>query len=487
MTSKFAPFFNLFFLILVLCISPAHAVEINDEGAAQLKKMLSTHMENYKKAVQTSGGNLKTDGDIKVEQGDGYYAATLPSVTYESVTGDNVKIGFVAINATPTKNPENWKFSMALPTPILITDKEDETIQRFDIGEQQMSGLWSEKLENFSTINAQYNDIKFADIKTGGFFNIQKIAVNSNLKEEKQDLWSGPTKVLLSNFSVGTPDKPEELTIEEIDTIIDVEGYNHNKLKQAQEKIQELAESKSETGFGSYIFDILKSMGDASTQLNIKNVVVNSDKAKETLKSIGLIQFVYNSTTPKDNNINQSFSIGYSDLKLKDTAEDAALIPQEFKTTLSLENFPLLEVIEFAEEAIGDNKDSTEKKLAATKAMNFLPQKLKDAGTILELKDTMLNNDSYAVTIDGELKADPASKMGGIGSLSIETTGLDALVKELQNKPEADGLVSQLAIFRVISEQKGDKNIARIKLNKEGNITINDKDVSGIMGGGAAR
>ena len=469
----------------MLCISPAHAVEINDEGAEKLKKMLSSHMENYKKSIKTSGGNLKSEGEITIEQGDGYYAATLPATTYETIIGNNVKIGLVAINAIPTDSPDNWKFSMAIPTPILITNKEDKTIQRFDIGKQKMGGLWSEKLENFSTIDAQYDDIKFTDIETNSFFNIKKLAVNSKLKESKQNLWDGPTNVILSNLSAGSTEKPKELTIEEIGTVINVSGYNHNKFKQAQEQLQNLAENKAKSGFGSYIFDILKSMGDVSTQFNIKNVTVNSDKAKDSLKAIDLIQFSYNSTTPKENNINQSFSFGYSGLKFKDGTEDTALAPQEFKTTLSLENFPFLEVVEFAEKAIGNKKDKAEKQLAATKAMNFLPQKLKDAGTALQLKNTKLSNASYTVNIDGELKADPASKIGGIGFLNIETKGLDALIKELQNNPKADALTSQLTIFRVISEQESDKNTARIKLNETGNITINDKDISGLMGAAA--
>ena len=86
--------------------------------------------------------------------------------------------------------------------------------------------------------------------------------------------------------------------------------------------------------------------------------------------------------------------------------------------------------------------------------------------------------------IRDRLKAHPESAMGGVGELNITTTGLDKIMNLLQSSNQGQALAQQLTIFRVISEQKGDKNIARIKLTPEGSVSINGKDMSGLMGGG---
>lgn len=485
MTFKFVQIFTISCLTLLISVFPTYAVEINDAGAKDLKTMLSTHIENYKKSIQNSGGDLKPEGEITIEQGNGYYAATLPATTYQTAAGENIKIGLIAMNAIPTDNPNDWKISMAIPTPILIVDENDTTIRRIDIGEQNMGGLWSKKLEGFSKLKAHYNDIKFTNIEKGGFFNIDKVSLNSDLEEKKEGLWSGPTNFILSNFSAVKPNAEQAFALKEISAVIDIDDYAHHEIKKAKEKIQKMSKTEEKKDIGGHLFNILGSMGDFSAQFNLKNLEINSQTESNNLKAIDLIQFGYSSATPKDNNINQSFNIGYSGLQFKDQAEDLALIPRQFKTSLSLENFPLLEVVQFAEEAIGSNKDSSAKQVAATKAINFLPQKLKEAGTVLLLKNTSFGNPLYDVDINGELKAEASSKIGGTGFLNIETKGIDAVMKELQGTEKGAKYAQQLTMFRMISDEKGDKNVARIRLNEAGNVTVNDKDVSALMGGDA--
>lgn len=479
MPFKFAQIFAVSCLILLFNVPSAYAVEINDAGAKNLKKTLSAHLESYKKSFQNTGGTLKTDGDITIEQGDGYYAATLPAATFETATGENIKFGLIAVNAIPTDNSDNWKISMAIPTPILITDKDDTILQRIDIGAQNMGGLWSTKLENFAKLKAQYDDIKFTDIKSGSFFNIRKVFLNSDLEEKKDGLWSGPTNFTLSEFSVGKPDTKQNLTLKEMSATVNIGNYAHDKFKKTQEKLK--TTSKRDTG--NYLLDILTATGDASAQFTLKGLNINSQKERDNVQSIDLIQFGFSSKIPNNNTVDQSLGFGYSGLKLKDSAKNTALIPAQLKTSLSLEKLPFLEVSKFAEEAIGNNKDSSAKQVAATKALNFLPQKLKEAGTILSLKNTSFGNSLYNINIDGDLKAESSAKMGGIGSFNIETTGLDTIMKELQTMPNGQKIAQQLTLFRMVSDEKDNKNIAHIKLDKAGNITINDKDISALMDG----
>ena len=53
-------------------------------------------------------------------------------------------------------------------------------------------------------------------------------------------------------------------------------------------------------------------------------------------------------------------------------------------------------------------------------------------------------------------------------------------MKSLQENPKGKSLAQQLAIFRIISNEEENKNTAVIKVDKEGKLSINGKDMSAI-------
>ena len=473
-------------IFILISATSAHAVKIDDKGAAQLKDMLNKHIENYRTSIEQSGGKLITDGDITIEQGTGYYAATLPATTYQTVLGSNIKMGLIAINAIPTDNADQWKMSMAIPTPILIKDEKDVVIQRIDIGEQNMGGLWSSKLENFAKLKATYNNIKLTIVDADDSFAIDKLQIVSDLDETKDGFWSGPTNFSMDNVKVGPTSATEGLNLGSFTGVINVENFSPSMQKEAMAKIQSLDEKTAKTDAPNIILNLIKSSGNINAQFNLKDLKINDVNNKNnSLSAIDLIQFGFTSETPEGDKINQGFNLAYNGVKFKEGAKDTALIPTEFKTNIKLENFPFLDVMNFATDAVGNNKDPNAKQVAAAKAMSFLPQKLKEAGAILTLKDTNWGNDTYNVSIDGLLKAEPQSQVGGSGYLNIITTGLEDVTTELNKTESGARMAPQLGMFSLISEKEGDKNVARIKLDEKGNISVNGKDMSGLMGGGA--
>lgn len=480
MLMNLSRFLCLFCLIFALSTSASYAVEISDKGAQSLKAMLSKQLDNYKKTIEGTGGTLKTQGDISIEQGDSYYAATLPALTYVTAFGENVKIGLVAINAIPTDNPQDWKISMAIPTPILVTNASDAEIKRIDIGEQNMGGLWSGALNNFSKLSSQYSNIKFTDLKNNSGFDIGKIIIKSDLTEKKTDSWAGPTQITLSNFVSNNPNLKNAFSADEIAAFIQLDGFSFKKQQAAKENLKALEKGKEKSDIAKSIFEVMKATGKFSTQINFKNLKVNDLVTnKNNIKSVDSVQFGYNSETPENGKLNQGFNLAYNGLQLKNTEKNIALIPTQFKTSLAVENFPFLDAFELAQDSI--TKDTNARQVAATKALNFLPQKFKESGSILKISDTSFSNAQYNVNLLGEIKALPDSKLG-VGFLNIETTGLDNIMTTLENTPNGKDLASQLTLFRLISEQSGDKNIARLKLDAQGNMTVNDKDVSALMG-----
>ena len=172
---------------VLLFSTPAQAYEINDAGAKQLETLVSTLIDRQKATIGLSGGALETDGNITVEQADSYYAITLPPMVFRNAQGMQSKIGLIAINAIPTNNPDNWKMSIAIPTPILYSDKENNPVMRIDIGHQRMGGLWNGKLKNFSKLAARYSDLTFSNYKSKETLSVGQISVAYGIKKSTSD------------------------------------------------------------------------------------------------------------------------------------------------------------------------------------------------------------------------------------------------------------------------------------------------------------
>lgn len=467
MTRPILQILFIFTIVTFSISSPSWAVDINDEGAKRLKTILADKIKKEQELVTQSGGKLITEGDITIEQGAKYYAATLPSITYTTPAGENIKIGLIAINATPVKKSKDWKMSVAIPTPILITDENDKTIKKLEIGQQNMGGLWSYALQNFSKLSASYNHLIFTDLNKNEGFKIAKIIVKTDL-EEKKKTWSGPTNLSITNFIAFAGKKKTPFAIQQIDMASEIQGYNPEILK-----------DKSEMDSPESLLGIMKASDSMSVELSLNNIQINDNK--NNIKALDILQIGYKSDKPKDGKVNQNLNFGYHGLEFNKTTDDEAVIPTTMTSAIGLNNFPIDDLIDFAEETIAETNNSNAKKVAATKAINVLPQKLSEAGTSLKIKNTKIANKLYDIMIDGEIKVAADTPLGALADLSIKTTGLGKLIDMLQNTEKGKSLAQQLSIFRLITEEKGDKNTADIKLDKSGKLTVNGKDMSSFL------
>jgi len=180
-----------------------------------------------------------------------------------------------------------------------------------------------------------------------------------------------------------------------------------------------------------------------------------------------------------EDKLNQLYSIKYDGLDFVQKANDAfAILPTDLKTNILLKDLPIAEVFTALGTMTNDNKNAQQ--VATTKALTFIPEKLKQAGSVIQISDTVMKNEAYQLNLNGNLSANTASTLGAIGNLDIEMSGLEALIKKLDGTSIGKAAIPQLAAFQLISNKEGDKNIAKIKLNKEGQIFVNDKDMSVI-------
>src|SRR5690606_24068324 len=106
--------------------------------------------------ARAQGGELVRDGAVIVEKAKEYYAVTLPPLSLRGKNNTRVDIGMIAVNASPGKEEGEWRMSVALPMPLIVRDmNQDGRTLTVDIARQNMAGIWHEKIEGFSKLNAR--------------------------------------------------------------------------------------------------------------------------------------------------------------------------------------------------------------------------------------------------------------------------------------------------------------------------------------------
>ncbi|PZQ44918.1 MAG: hypothetical protein DI551_09075 [Micavibrio aeruginosavorus] len=189
------------FAFLALFFSPmAYAAPANDERVQILKGQIEGFLENQKAMALKNGCRLDTKGLITVEQANGYYAFTLPHITYTDSKGVRSEIGMVAVNATPAEG-NDWKISVALPTPISSFTSGGSEAVRTDIGTQSATGIWNEKLGHFTQLSAKLGNIRINDLIDQSTATIGSLQLTSQLAEQDAEAYTGTAVATLDNIS----------------------------------------------------------------------------------------------------------------------------------------------------------------------------------------------------------------------------------------------------------------------------------------------
>lgn len=191
----------LMLALLAFFMAPdANAADPATDARVQvLKGQIEGFLESQKAMALKNGCKLDTKGSVTVEEGNGYYAFTLPHITYTDSKGVRSEIGMVAINATPDAN-HDWKISVALPTPFRSFSAGGKELFRTDIGSQTASGIWNERLGHFTVLDANFGDIRFTDIEQS-YVTANGLAFNARLAEQDPDIFTGTANLILSNIS----------------------------------------------------------------------------------------------------------------------------------------------------------------------------------------------------------------------------------------------------------------------------------------------
>lgn len=191
--------------LLALLFAPAAYAQTPagnmDARVAILKGQIEGFLDNQKAMALKNGCRLDTKGELTVEKASGYYAFTLPHITYTDSKGIHSEIGMLAVNAVPQGDDE-WKITLALPTPIVSYNAQGGKQFQTDIGTQSASGVWNEKLGHFTSVNSSFNDVRFNNLIDQSTVTVGAIGFASSLTENDPEAYTGSARATFDNISM---------------------------------------------------------------------------------------------------------------------------------------------------------------------------------------------------------------------------------------------------------------------------------------------
>ena len=513
--------------ITILPLSAQAKPEINDAGAAELKKIITDMFEEQVGTSGLKGLELVKEGEITVEQAPSYYAITLPAIELIAEEGFKVKIGLTTINAVPNEsNDKEWKMSMAIPTPILFSTNKGKVYQ-INIRKQKNGGTWNSDLNTFSKFASIYEDISLDTADGQTIFNLKNAITKSNYVEIGDNKWKGDVKFTASDLSIIDPEKKVNFHVGGISMLSDIDGYDPEIGKKYKKEMMGEVD-KIETLTAEMLSKDKKPSPERVTQIQKELDVINNN----ILSSFGLILKSFNRSTSSFSlqdidvsgvnkktgetegfklgsllfnlgvdgltreNINGLFSISYDDLKLPSNKENTELVPTKLKQKITLNNLPINQLIEMGKNLSDANKKNPDSaKMMALGSLMSLKDTMAKAGASIKISDSHMSNDIYSAKIDGAINANASSKFGAIGDLTIVTTGLDKTISILENKASAEAdpakkqkammAIGQLQTLNQFSAPNGNEKICKLSLDAQGNTLVNGMNLQEVMSGGA--
>ncbi len=538
MRSFFSPKAVSLMTAALLFATTAHgawAATISDSGAADLKKQVEQEMAFSVNMSKVTGAGLTMNGDVTVVPMKGYYQVKVPNLSY-SHSFAKLNIGTLVMNVSPGDQGQ-YEMSIAVPSPLVVSDNNGKPMVEFTLGEQRMSGTWWPKFSSFTRVDAEYSDVKVrtmadTDNMTG---TIASLKSTMNLTQNADQTWSGPTDFLISGFKMSGGDKSKlDINIEKIGAKASVTSMNLQSKKELQDKVEKLltdslanqqpnAEQSRAlvSGLLQSIESYMDGMGSHVGLTNLSlvltpdpNAPARPDGTKEEPLNVkvGSLESGFDVTGLKQPKGTVAFKISLMGLALSDVGLDVpGVVPTDTNLEITLENLPMKELgqaigtavtqgVQAASQAASAT-DPTEKQALDQQAKSqimmaaaSIPMQLAAAGSVVSVKNTYAKAPDITSKLDGSFAANPASPVMASGAITLLLVGVDELLQKVQGMAQAPGanptLMAWVQGIAALQKQgelgKADDGRSqrsyKIVVGQDGKVMLNGQDMFGSMG-----
>jgi len=513
-SSRFIYVFTIFSMVMIILLSEPANAATDTKTAQKIENVFGDMLKEQQNQMGISGIKLGLDGKLTVVPHEYYYSVTLPSMVLTNNDGSYFNIGIISMNVMPGNREDQWKTTLALPSPITL-HKADGTLDvKIDIIRQNFSGIWSETANGFISINSLYEGTEIYLPEDNVVIAIPSMSLELGLKDNGNSMWSGPTRFVANDIAIGSAGT-KIVSIGKLSTTMELIDYNIEEVIAFNDKIAALTESYNSgdtpSASGEHLIGmynlISRSLGKIwdgfkmdFTVEDIQTVIVSSETTKTTQFRLSSAGFGLGLTGFRNDDVSLNITSHYNDMSMKPMPPDFnEATPTDMNINISINKLPFKELLALGSEAV--KAISATPEMAAMASIGVVmkaPQILTKSGTNLAIKNTYFSNDVYNVLMEGILTANLNAVMGAQGNVHIEIFGLNKLLGILDmhaNNSQNNAVISeklkklQTTITMLqLAGQKSQNTKGQpihtydIELTKEGKTLLNDTDIKALMG-----
>ncbi len=499
--------------VLALIASPAYAVDLSDAKAQELKDMLNSFVDIYKQNPLVNN-KYTFNGEVSVEQGDGFFKASLPSVTYNNEDKIRLDIGQIAINAIPMEKNNEWQMAISLPSNITAYDDTNTAIGSIDIGKQQFGGVFNKDFKNFSKLKASYDNVVMTSLKNNLKATLPELSLFYKFEDSKEGFLSGPMEYTLTGLNIKEDNnvifKAEELVLSGAFKDFDIKMQENilSQLEGIDSEQEDPSELNTQTLFNLLTDSYFKGSDAFSINLSGKNIAftppqpslnssLSTESSPDSSTQLNAFNFGLAMSDLRQEKSKINLSVGYDkpqDAKSRPPHEIAllSLIPNNTNIDINFNNIPVQKLVQIGQNAFKQATLLTQQGQSPADALKMqllmsLPQILTTSGAQIEIKDISAENSKYTAKISGTAIANSTASKMVTASLNAELSGLSTMASLLGKTPRTQPFVAPLSMLQMMGQKKGntDKYSYDLKLNEQGTLTVNDVDVLTMLGMGS--
>lgn len=490
---------RLFIMLMTIALlgTPAFAADINPAGAEKLKAVMENFIANQKKNAELDGQTkISYEGNVLVEPAGDYYAVTLPYTKVMHPDGSHLNIGMISINASPSTKSGQWKMRVAIPTPITLQDAQNADLSRINIGSQDAAGLWDESLQNFTTLNATYKNITMNSKE--GSFSVPEALVKYDFKQDKNNKWSGPGSIVISNLEANSVVNQTKASIAKTAIDFSMDRYDSNAINTYREKAAALAKTVSaqpslEQKLAIYdlVSDMLMNSGNGMKMTyNIEGMnLVKSGTDAHTV-TLPKLSFGLDMDGFLTGKANMAVRGNYDGLSITPPPSGyEGIIASQSNVDITINSIPFKDIVQLGRNTLAAAQNPQMSQMAGISFMFKVPALLSQAGTFATIKNTRLGNSDYEVTLDGTVRADIAAANSMTADAKSTFRGLLPLLARVkkqavsappENAQKLQGLAKQLETYKQYAKEETPvggvtKHSIDIQMNQQGQTLLNGK------------
>lgn len=430
--------------------------------------------------LQTGPARLLVDHHYTLQpQGDAYVA----TFHQAALVIDHSRIDFSPLQVTvePLAGGDA-RIALQLPASLPLRHG-DKTVATLTIGDQQLSGIWSDTLQAVKDLHLALKNVQLKAADEPTMVTLGQITAIQALTVGSDDQWHNQQHFALVNLQVaGAAGKSFHLA--SITGDAQTSGTGFSRMRQLSRELQQLAKSTARGNLPvkdllDKVSELLKSI--ASYQFEVRLSGIQAQQNNRALVQLGQLNLGSRLTRTAQNST-IAVHFGLHGMKSAMIPLPPDLTPDRANLRIALADIPH----KLLDQLIQIGLDS-EQQPPSTRDDFVKQQLLKLLGTSgLELRITDTYVAAPEARADLKLRAnvDQQAAFGGVGEMLLKLTGLDKMMAAVggDKQHSAAAALAALMAFSNRTEQNG-KTIDEfdLQLTKDGKLMLNHKDVTAMF------